>query len=238
MTQSPGFNSDFARPNQLRGEIAKWDKEHGWHDTDGMPLPSHMLVVGTDTLLVRWYPEREEKREKPLPDVSDLNRAIPQSEWREGPNGGPEPPWKLNYEIRMVDPVGGRLYAFANSTWGTRLCFDRLNEQVFVTRTLRGVGVVPLVKLDKRPMPTRHGMQSRPHLEPIEYREPGGGPLTLTAQPPALQLPPAPGAAATPAAAAPTPAPATAPAATSTLDAMKPVKPIPIEEFINDSLPF
>jgi hypothetical protein len=81
-----GFCGDFSPPQQLRGEIAKWDKEHGWHDTDGLPLPSTMLVVGTDTLLVRWHPEREEIREKPLPDPAMLNAAIPREQWRMGLN--------------------------------------------------------------------------------------------------------------------------------------------------------
>jgi hypothetical protein len=227
-TQSNGFGGDFAPPQRLRGEIAKWDKEHGWHDTDGMPLPSPMLVIGTDILLVRWHPQRDEIRDKPLPNASMLNNAIPRSEWRDGLNGEPEPPWKLNYEIRMIDPAGGRLYTYTNATWGAQICFERINEQVFLTRALRGNKVLPLVKLDKRPMPTQRGMQSRPHLEPIEYREPpqSGGPT-----PPALQL-----TAAAPTEATPT-APPVAPAATTTIDAMKPIEPIPIEEVINDSLP-
>jgi hypothetical protein len=245
-TQNNGFGGDFALPQLLRGEVAKWDKENGWHDTDGMALPSTMLVIGTDTLLIRWHPQREEIRDKPLPSASLLNSAIPRSEWRAGLDGNPdnpEPPWKLNYEIRMLDPLSGKLYTYTNSTWGARICWERLNEQVFIQRTLRCAGVIPLVKLDKRPMPTKRGLQSRPHLEPIEFREPGGGPISLTSQPPTPQLPAAAPTAATAEAAdapvktTPTQAPPTAPAATSLLDTMKPVKPIPIEEFINDSLP-
>jgi hypothetical protein len=226
------FYGDFAPPQQLRGTTAKWDKKNGWHDTDGLPLPSQMLVISTDTLLIRWHPEREEIRDKPLPSAAMLNSAIPRSEWREGLNGEPEPPWKLNYEIRMIDPASGKLYTYCNSTFGARLCFERLNEQVFITRTLRGNRVLPLVKLDKRPMPTQRGMQSRPHLEPIDYREPPeSGSVPSIPQPQAQpQLPPA-------AAVEAPPAPPAAAAAKTTLDAMKPVKPIPIEEVIDDSLP-
>jgi hypothetical protein len=234
MSNVNGFGGDFAPPHQLRGETAKWDKEHGWHDTDGMPLPSPMLVIGTDTLLVRWHPQRDEIRDKPLPNGSMLNNAIPRSEWRGGLNGEPEPPWKLYYEIRMIDPVGGKLYTYANHAWGAQICWERLNEAVFITRTLRGNAVLPLVKLDKRPMPTKMGMQSRPHLEPIEYREPpqSGGLIPPTLQSPTPLLPAA--------AATATPAPSEATPGTprqTTLETMKPVKPIPIEEVINDSLP-
>jgi hypothetical protein len=216
------FFGDFAPPERLRGAIAKWDKERSWHDTDGMPLPSPMLVIGTDTLLVRWYPQREEIRAKPLPDPALLNSAIPRSEWRDGLNGAPEPPWKKNFEIRMIDPMGGKLYTFCNSTYGSLICFEQLNEQIFITKQLRGKGVLPLCKLEKRPMSTKQGTQSRPHLEPIEYRE-SGGPISVSTPPAPAQLTSA--------------APAASPTARSTLDAMKPVKPIPIEEALNDSLP-
>jgi hypothetical protein len=223
-SENEGFSGEFAAPQRLRGAIARWNKEYGWHDGDGVVLPSPMLVVGTDTLLIRWHPRREEIREKPLPDPELLNSAIPQSEWREGLNGEPEPPWKKNFEIKMIDPAGGKLFTFCNSTYGALLCFEQLNEAVFITRQLRGHAVLPLVILDKRPMGTRKGLQSRPHLQVIEYREPLSGSGAVPPQLP--QLPPAAEA-----------APKTAPAAETTLDAMKPVKPIPIEEFINDSLP-
>jgi hypothetical protein len=146
----------------------------------------------------------------------------------------------------MIDPVGGKLYTFANSTWGAQICWERLNEQVCIHRMLRGSAVIPLAKLDKRPMPTSRGMQSRPHLEPTEWREPRGS-LSLTPQPPAPQLPSPATAAAAPdvPTAAPTDAtpaatqapPVQAAATTSLVEAIKPVKPIPIEEVINDSLP-
>jgi hypothetical protein len=203
-------------------------------------------------VLVRWHPQYEEIRDKPLPNPATLNSAIPRTEWRDGMDGRPEPPWKRNYEIRMIDPVSGKLFTFRNSTHGTRICYERLNERVFVQRTLRGANIIPLVSLEKRPMPTQFGMQSRPHLEPIEYRDPGTSialpptppsPPQLTAPPPAPAPQPAAAEPASQPEAEPRPlrrnpsmsaAPATGP---NLLDAMKPVKPIPMEEFINDSLP-
>jgi hypothetical protein len=238
-TQHNSFGGDFSPPQQLRGEIAKWDKEHGWHDSDGVALPSPMLVIGTDTLLIRWHPQFEDIRAKPLPSAGMLNSAIPRSEWRVGLNGEPEDPWKLNYEIRMIDPAGGKLHTFRNSTYGARLCWERLNEAVFIARTLRGSAVLPLVQLAKRPMPTQRGLQSRPHLEPIEYREPRGGAPQLPSQP-TPQLPPAATVAASPVApveaAAPAAPPVSAAAATVT-DTTKPVEPIRMEEVINNQLP-
>jgi hypothetical protein len=248
-TQNVGFGGEFATPQQLRGDTAKWDKENGWHDGDGMALPSPMLIIGTDQVLIRYHPKYEESRDKPLPSAALLNSTIPKEEWREGLDHRPEPPWKLNYEIRMIDPVSGKLYTYRNSTFGAKVCWERLNEQVFTNRLLRGPNVLPLAKLEKRPLPTSYGIQSRPHCEPIEFRDPGTA-ISLPSAPPAPQLmapeptprPPAPQtAAAEPApsepAARPVAAPPTAPAAPNLVDAMKAVKPIPMEEFISDSLP-
>jgi hypothetical protein len=96
----------------LRGQTAKWNDQKGWHDQDGLPLPSPLLVVGVDTLLIRWHPQREERRDEPLPDPALLNSVIPAAEWRVGLDGQPEKPWKLNWEIHMVDPATGALYLF------------------------------------------------------------------------------------------------------------------------------
>jgi hypothetical protein len=232
---------------QPRGVPANWDDQQGWHDRDGVPLPSPLLAIGVSTFLRRWHPKYEELRERPLPDVELLNSAIPQSEWRTGLDGKPEKPWKLNYEILLLDPATGTLYAYSNSTWGAQLCHGALQDKVMTMRMLRGRRVCPVVIPDKRPMPTSFGMKSKPHLQLTgEWRElPGlSGDTPPQTPPPALppasqtaspqETPPAPAA---PPSAPASAAPAASAAAQTTLDAMQPVKPVPIEEFIADSLP-
>jgi hypothetical protein len=216
-TQNNDFDDGFSAPYRMRCAIAKWNDQKGWHDGDGLPLPSPMLVVGVDTLLLKWHPQREEIRTKPLPDPALLNSAIPVSEWRTGLDGQPESPWKLNWEIRMVDPATGTPYVFANSTRGTHRCWEELYEAVSITRALRGAKVIPLVQLDKRPMPTNFGMKSRPHLYIVDWRQPLGQDSAPSLPTPPAQLPPA---------------------APSTVEAMAPIKPIPIEEFVEDEIPF
>jgi hypothetical protein len=252
-----GFGASGWQP---RGVPANWTDQRGWHDRDGVALPSPLLAIGVSTFLRRWHPKYDEIREepkKPLPDVKLLNSAIPQSEWRAGLDHQPEPPWKLNYEILLLDPATGTLYAYSNSTWGARLCHDALQDKVVTMRMLRGRRACPVVIPDKRPMPTDYGMKSKPHLTLTgEWRElPGlSGDTPAVPQTPPLALPPAspalpqetpPQAAPSPQGAAPqTPPPAPAAravaapeAAKATLDAMPPVEPVPIEEFLNDSLP-
>jgi hypothetical protein len=259
MIYNDGSDDGFSSPGPTRGVPALWDDQKGWHDRDGLPLPALLLAISIDTFLRRWHPKYEEIRTKPLPDAALLNSAIPAAEWRTGLDGQPERPWKLNYEICMVDPATGKLYKYANSTWGAQRCYDELKEAVATMRMLRGARVFPLVEPGKRPMPTNYGLKSRPHLRITgDWREPpqhDGGqlpPPSTPSLPPPVQAAPtsavpasAPAAAptATASAAAPVVSPATAPAvvalkaAQATLDAMQPVKPVPIEEFINDSLP-
>jgi hypothetical protein len=211
-----------------KGQIAKWDAEQKWHDRDGLPLPSPMFVIGYDTGLRRWKDKQlEEIVNKPLPDVAALNAAIPASEWQLDLAGKPRPPWAKNYAIYMVDLVTGTLYSFVHDTTGARICFDQFQESVIVMQALRGANVLPVVQLEQRPMKTQFGMKSRPHLQIIEWRIPGGGggnPAAPVVAPPAPQLTGS--------------APTVAAAQAATLAATEPVAPVPIEEFIGDEILF
>jgi hypothetical protein len=208
----------------IRGNLAGWNDQSKWHDRDGLPLPSPMLVGGVNTALQRWQNQRPEIiLAKPLPDSDTLNGTIPQSEWELDLNGKPRPPWQLVFAIYLLNLTTGTIYTYLNGTVGARICYEALQESVCIMRALRGSKVLPLVNLEQRPMKTSYGPRSRPHLEIIDWRSPGsdGGGLLLSPQRPDSQL------------TGPTPAPAAA----ATLDAMKPVKPTTVAETIADELP-
>jgi hypothetical protein len=213
-----------------------------------------MLVIGYTTVLRRWKDNKPDYlTEHPLPDPKQLNAAIPVEEWEIGLDGNPTPPWKLTFVIYMVDAgKTGGLFTYAHDTYGAMLCFNNLEEAIGVMRLLRGEHVLPIVHLEKRQWKSRkYGMQTRPHLQPIEWRTPGGGGPTLAPQSPTPQLAAPATAPATAPAPAPTPTPAPAPtptptrvpapAATSTtspvLDNTKPVAPVTVAELIADELP-
>jgi hypothetical protein len=71
-------------------------------------------------------------------------------------------------------------------------------------------------------MPTNFGMKSRPYLQIVDWRQPLGPDSAPALPTPPAQLPPA----------------TAVDAPASTVEAMAPVKPIPIEEFIDDEIPF
>ena len=159
----------------IRGTTARWNETAGWVDRDGLPLPKEMLVIGHGTALQKWKDKKSENiTAHPLPDPDVLNNTIPVSEWEVDLNGKPTPPWKLTYVIYLVELNTGALFTYANHTFGARLTYDQLAEQISITCMLRGACVFPIVRLEKRPMKTQFGMKSRPHLQIIDWRAIGG----------------------------------------------------------------
>jgi hypothetical protein len=246
-----GFPCGTPGKHELRGNPARWNETAKWTDRDGLPLPSPMLVAGFTTELRCWKDKKLERiTEHPLPDPANLNAAIPISEWETGLDGRPRAPWALTYVVYLIDLDRGALYSYANSTFGARLLYENLEEQVTVMRMIRGDHVLPIVRLEQRPMKTQYGMKARPHLHIIDWRAPGdgGGPSKPVSQSPTPQISGPSKPTPTPTPTAPTPTPATpppapppaavsAPSSSSILDHMQPVKPVTVGELIADELP-
>jgi hypothetical protein len=189
-----------------------------WADRDGVEFPAStkMLALGTAEVLQCFQGGElvDEIKERPFPDLDGLNAAIPMEQWDEGING-PRPPWSHQYICYLVDLRDGSIYTFINNTVGAQIAVGRLTEKVKWMRRLRGPQVRPLVLLDHRPMPTKHGaVKQRPEFTIVEWRNLGGGGLVEIK--PAPQLPPAQG----------------------TEQIGKPVKPVTAAEELNDDLPF
>ena len=165
MSSFPIFN--LPNDRVLLGTSAIWNAESKWIDRDGLPIPpTPKLVLGTRTIMRRWEGKKAfDILEHPLPDVAELNASVPKP-WPRGLNGQEEPPWALHYVVYFCDPLSGALYTFANKTYGSKLAYERLEEQIAVMRVLRGANVVPIVLLDQLPMKTANfGVKSRPHFQ-------------------------------------------------------------------------
>src|SRR5262245_33912041 len=238
------------------GVIARWSENTGWTTREGQPLPSPMLLLGFGIVLRRWKDTLPYyNTDSPLPDPETLNNAIPVEEWELDLAGHPTPPWKLCYVFYLVNVTTGRLHTFAHDTYGTLLCYEAIKEQCFVKQWLMGMFVMPIVQLTKAPWKSaKYGMQMRPHIEPIKWREltsVGGGneihttragPAPLRSQS-ADESPPWEGPASAPA--YPPKAPSTAAQAAAAITAKAPflastkpaAKPITVAESIADELP-
>jgi hypothetical protein len=174
------FERDQSSDNLIKGERIKFSGSNIWTDANGKPLDLSIkyLVTGARIGLQRWA-KKDDKRvpevilEKPLPDVDELNAAIPIAQWEKGLDNKPKAPWALVYVLYLVNPITGQMFTYVNSTVGTRIAYSKLLDQVCTAQSLRGEDVVPIIRLSTKPMKTEFGERPRPHYEVLELRSAG-----------------------------------------------------------------
>jgi hypothetical protein len=180
----------------IRGSLLKF-VDGVWSTRDGEPIPNLLLVMQITRGLQKWEDGLpvETIMQKPgeqLPDVDDLNAAIPQDQWEKGLTGEPRPPWQLNYVVYLVDPATASTFTFSNSTTGARVGTAKLRERIEMMQTLRGMGVAAMVRLDKRPMPTKYGTKQRPEFVIEKWVTTAGNGDSLLIEHKPVTAPPAP----------------------------------------------
>jgi len=134
-----GFDNDGFAPsgnNSGRGhDFLRWKAGYGWVDRDGVTAPSPLLAVKVDEILRMWKDDRPtDITEKPLPDPDTLNAQIPVSEWEEGLDGRPRPPWAHYVVVYLVDPETATKYVYAAATVGGHIAVEQLKENVITMR--------------------------------------------------------------------------------------------------------
>jgi hypothetical protein len=208
-----------------------------WTDADGLTPPAQLLALGTTRALQCWREQKVldtviETPGEPLPDAAHLNKQIPQNEWEAGLDGKPRAPWQLNWVVYLLNVNTADTYTFLNSTTGARIAVERLADQFKWMRTMRGSNVMPIVKLDSRPMKTSFGTKMRPEFSIVEWRELDAP----TTQPAVAQTAPQIENKMT---LRPTQTAAKTPAKTPAKPSVgKPVKPVSPEEDMDDVIPF
>jgi hypothetical protein len=88
------------RQRLLRGTLLKWNEVDGYLDRDGVqPVEGPYLLWAMEQGYQRWKDQTvvDEIVDKPLPDLEQLNGAIPKSEWEPGLDGHPRPPYSHQY---------------------------------------------------------------------------------------------------------------------------------------------
>src|SRR5262245_57402630 len=142
------------RQRLLRGVLLKWNAVDGYLDRDGVqPVEGPYLLWGMEQGYQRWKDQTviEEIIDKPLPDLEQLNGAIPKSEWEPGLDGHQCPPFSKQYCIYLLDPNDGQFFTLMNSTVGMKMLWESVDERWEVMRRLRGADVIAVVKLATRP---------------------------------------------------------------------------------------
>jgi len=152
----------------VQGVILRCVDGH-WSCTDDSDPPAQFVVLDTSEALQRWEDQMpvetiRKTADEPLPDVAELNAAIPQDEWEDGIDGTPRPPWQHQFVAYLLDPKDASIYTYLNSTTGARIAVERLQSRMRWMQALRGVGVKPIVTLGSRPMKTKFGKKERPEF--------------------------------------------------------------------------
>jgi hypothetical protein len=177
----------------IQGELAKC-VDGRWHDRDKRAIPSKVLALATFTIVQRWRDQKPQEtidgRVSALPDVTELNAAIPESEWETGIDGKPRPPWQRQEVVYLLDEATAQKYTFASGTVGATIAVEKLRDRVRCMRMLRHTRVIPIVELANAPMKTRHGVSKlRPDFKIAGWCTIGGDkatPLLEQVKPPTV----------------------------------------------------
>jgi hypothetical protein len=251
--EDDGFGGSLASGRLVKGTFLKWNDSQHWLDRDGLVPPSPLLVVAINEVLQMWKDGKAKVIvDKPLPDVDELNSAIPVKEWELGPDKKPRSPWAHTVVVYFVNLGTGEFYTYAAPTVGAHIAYDHLKEAVITMRALRRTKCMPLVNLAERPMKSSYGMRTRPHFEIIGWKTPGEDTKAVTMKPTPQLTGPAAEPASTPASTpspSPSPAPTLAPVqkrqskskspvnlAAETVAHMSDVKPVSLSEELNDEI--
>jgi hypothetical protein len=184
--QHDGFDASEHKRRTIQGYRINYSTEGHWL-CQGLPAKDiEYLAVDTTVNIQRWQGGAvvpEEEYFPPLPDIDKLNAAVPRSEWEAGYDGNPKPPYAKNSIIYLLDPVTGEKFTIIGASIGLRICRDLLIDAVQTMRKLRGVVVVPVVRLASAPMKTRFCARSRPHLAIVRWVSFGPSGITAEEQP-------------------------------------------------------
>jgi hypothetical protein len=175
ITVSDGFGKLQSTKRVVRGQLLK--QVDGRNSISGKPFPSDKeLLVQNMAQVGQFFPEDGPPEaffideNNPIEKIEELNSNIQKEDWRLGLNGTPEPPWKLNTVVYLIDEADGSVYTMINSTVGMRIAAEKLDEQVTIKRGLHGAPVLPIVKVGNTLMPTKRGQKARPSFDVVGWK--------------------------------------------------------------------
>ncbi len=158
-------------PGRLTGTLLKFTNEASWENSDGTDFSGTNLIAsnvrrtevkwgdGVPVEVIELGPSDKYR------DLDALNATIPQSEWREGPDGKLHGPWQRQHVLELIDIRSMEAFSWPTSTIGGSIAIRELVERIQRMRRFRGDHVYPAVVLDHKHMNTRFGGRERPHLQ-------------------------------------------------------------------------
>jgi hypothetical protein len=180
----------------IQGQRIKFTNEATWVTEDGEKIAKDREFVPIDVARVVqcWQDHKPIKTivlepGQKFPNVKELNAAVPQSEWEEGPDGKPRGPWQAQHIIYMLDPKTMDRFSFPTGTIGGAVATRDLTDKVKMMRKFRGENLFPVVCLRDVFWPTRYGGRQRPHFDVRRWIRFGDGEAVTGPSPVALNPP-------------------------------------------------
>jgi len=112
----------------IQGSILKFNPDKGHWTCDGVPWHDADLIgVNRCKAGQRWESQRPIETILDFPPcgaekhIEELNKAVPVTEWKPGPDGKPQAPYQLNYAVYALDLKSAAKYTIINSTNGMKV---------------------------------------------------------------------------------------------------------------------
>jgi hypothetical protein len=191
-----GFEVDSSASRLIQGQLVKFTNEATWVTRDGEELSATLEFIADNVIrgVQKWADGQPietrvlEPGEK-FPNLEELNASVPQSEWREGPDGKLRGPWQAEYLTYLLNPGTVERFTYATSTIGGGIAVRDLVDRVSLMRRFRGEQVYALVSLSASPMKTRYGTRPRPNFVIKRWVGLSSDGATPATEPPALSTP-------------------------------------------------
>jgi hypothetical protein len=141
--------------------------------TQLLVFPTETASLGIKKVIQRWLGGQviELIETDPLPNIDELNGRIDEREWEiDARNGQKREPYQDAYVLYLIHPPTAARATYVGSNTGGKIAVRLLRDCITSMQTLQGRNVTPVVELQTKPMPTKHGTTTiRPHFEPIKW---------------------------------------------------------------------
>jgi hypothetical protein len=169
--EDAGEDIDPPANRLIQGELVKFTNEAIWVTRSGEELPGSLELVAVNVTRVvqRWEDGRPIETHvlqpgQKSPNLEELNANVPQTEWREGPDGKLRGPWEAQFLVCLLNPGTAERFTYATGTIGGGIAVRDLIHRVTWKRKFSGERVYAVVSLSAVPWKTRYGTRPRPHF--------------------------------------------------------------------------
>jgi len=169
--EDAGEGFDSLENRLIQGDLVKFTNQATWLTRGGAELSGNLERVAVNVIRVmqKWADGQPIETRvlgpgEKLPNLEELNAAVPQSEWREGPDGKLRGPWEAQFLVYLLNPDTAERFTYATGTTGGGIAVRDLIYRVSWKPKFCGEQVYALVSLSAVPWKTRYGTRPRPHF--------------------------------------------------------------------------